>query len=106
MAKAVNGYLVTKPSLPPQVGCRNIEVIRVISQEESRVCDVRREEGSVGVRCAQGCGVYKSRPPSLAPETSGLAMMVYLLQLFKLGVPPGTGRQVFLLSSWKQRRRI
>lgn len=75
-----------------------------MSQEESRGCDVGREEGSIGVRYAQGCGVYKSGPPSLAPETSGLAMMVYLLQFFKLGVPPGTGGQVFLLSTWKQKR--
>lgn len=62
------------------------------------------EGNSVGVGCGQGCGVYKSGAPSLAPETSRLGMVVvYLLQLFKLGVPLGIGRQISLLSSWKQR---
>lgn len=66
--------------------------------------DVGIEEGGAWVGCEQGCGVYKSGAPSLAPETSGLGMMiVYLLQFFKLGVLPRTGRQVFLLLSWKQR---
>lgn len=63
------------------------------------------EGNSVEVGCGQGCGVYKSGAPSLAPETSrqGMVVVVYLLQLFKLGVPLGIGRQISLLSSWEQR---
>lgn len=48
------------------------------------------EERSVGLWCGQGYDVYKSGAPSLAPETSGLGMVVlYLLQFFKLGAPLG-----------------
>lgn len=86
VARAANGHFI-KPRLPPREG-------RVVGMEGS----------SVGVGCGQECGVYKSGAPSLAPETSGLGMVVvYLLQFFKLGVPLGIGGQIFLLSSWKQR---
>lgn len=53
MAAAGNGYSVTKPRLPPQAGCRNMEVIRVMSQEESR--GVMLEERKAG----SGCGVHR-----------------------------------------------
>lgn len=98
MARAANGHLVTNPRLPPREGCRNIEV-----SGGKKGCVVGMEGSSVGVKCGQECGVYKSEAPSRAPETSGLKMVVYLLQFFKLGVPLGIGRQIFLLSSWKQR---
>ena len=62
------------------------------------------EERKVMLGCSVHRGVVSISQglPSLAPETSGMAMMVYLLQFFKLGVPPGTGGQVFLLSSWNR----